>query len=417
MLALVDCNSFYASCERVFDPHLRNRPVVVLSNNDGCVVTRSAEAKALGIAVGVPFFKVRHLVTRHRIAVRSSNYTLYADLSARVMSVLARFTPNLEVYSIDEAFLDLDGVPPDRLADYSRTIRRTVLQWTGIPVSVGIGPTKTLAKVANHLAKGAADGVRSLADPADQSAALARLEVKDVWGIGSRLAARLGRAGIVTALQLREAGPSHIRRLLGVVGERTALELRGLPCLDLEDVAPPAKSIVRSRSLGVPATQRPALEEAVAAHATRAAEKLRSQHRVVGAISTFVSTSRFNRRPYSNQATISLSPLTDDTHRLIHAALAALRSIFREGFEYQKAGVILTGLEPRQGLTESLFDSYDRPRSERLMAALDGVNHRLGPDTIRYAASGLERPWQMKREHASPRYTTQWEELPVVRTG
>jgi DNA polymerase V len=228
MLALADCNSFYASCERVFDPRLWDRPVVVLSNNDGCVVTRSAEAKALGIAVGVPYFQIRDLVKRHGIVVRSSNYTLYGDLSSRVMAVLGRFTLRMEVYSIDEAFLDLDGMPLDRLMDYGREIRRTVLRWTGIPVSVGIAPTKTLAKVANHLAKQApaAGGVWSMADPREQTAVLTRLDVQDIWGIGARLAMRLKRAGIATALDLREADPNRVRRVVGVVGERTALELR-----------------------------------------------------------------------------------------------------------------------------------------------------------------------------------------------
>ena len=474
MLALADCNSFYASCERVFDPRLRGRPVVVLSNNDGCVVARSAEAKALGIAMGIPFFQIRDLVARHHIVVRSSNYTLYGDLSARVMAVLGRFTPHLEVYSIDEAFLDLGGVPADRLAECGRTIRRTVLRWTGIPVSIGIGPTKTLAKVANHLAKHApatsgqspatpgrrpaapgyvfsvapingvsvprpvlsgrvddakalhtaGEGVWSLADPRDQTSALARLDVQDIWGIGSRLAARLKRAGIATALQLRDANSNHVRRLLGVVGERTALELRGLPCLSLEEIVPPAKSIIRSRSFGRPVLRLEELEEAVATHATRAGEKLRQHRRVAGAMSVFVATSRFRASPYANQATVPLDPPTDDTARLIRAALAALRPIFREGLAYQKAGVTLGGLEPRAGLTEYLFARYDRGRSERLMAALDEVNRRLGPDTLRYAASGpcppkqgspREGGWHMRREHASPRYTTRWAELPTVR--
>jgi len=419
MLALADCNSFYASCERVFDPRLRDRPVVVLSNNDGCVVTRSSEAKALGITVGVPYFQIRDLVKRHGIVVRSSNYTLYGDLSARVMAVLGRFTPHMEVYSIDEAFLDLGGMPLDRLVDYGREIRSTVLRWTGIPISIGIGPTKTLAKVANHLAKNApaSEGVWSLADTRERTAVLTRLDVQDIWGIGARLAARLKRAGIATAFQLREASLSQVRRLVGVVGERTALELGGLACIGMEEAPPPAKSIVRSRSFGRPVERREELEEAVATHATRAAEKLRIHRRVVGMLSVFVATSRFQERPYANLATVPLAPPTDDTARLIHAALAALRPIFREGFKYQKAGVMLAGLEPRAGLTESLFVQYDRTRSERLMATVDNVNRRLGPDTLRYAAAGFSRPWHMRREHASPHYTTRWDELPTVRVG
>jgi DNA polymerase V len=335
------------------------------------------------------------------------------------MAVLGRFTPHLEVYSIDEAFLDLGGMPLDYLVDYGRTIRRTVLRWTGIPVSIGIGSTKTLAKVANHLAKNApaAEGVWSLADPRERTAVLSRLDVQDIWGIGARLAARLKRAGIATALQLREASSSHVRRLVGVVGQRTALELGGLPCISMEEVPPPAKSIVRSRSFGRPVELHEELEEAVATHATRAAEKLRLHRRVAGMLSVSVATSRFREKPYANLATVPLDPPTDDTARLIHAALAALRPIFRAGLKYQKAGVMLSGLEPRAGLTESLFIQYDRDRSERLMATVDGVNRRLGPDTIRYAAAGFERPWHMRREHASPCYTTRWDELPTVRVG
>jgi len=419
MLALVDCNSFYAACERVFEPRLWGRPVIVLSNNDGCVVARSAEAKALGIAAGACFFEIRDLAARHGVAVRSSNYTLYGDLSARVMAVLGRFTPHLEVYSIDEAFLDLGGMATGRLTACGRAIRRTVRRWTGIPVSVGIGPTKTLAKAANHLAKRdpAAGGVRSLAGAGEQAAALARLDVEDLWGIGRRWGARLRRAGIRTALQLRQARPARVRRLLGVVGERTALELGGLPCLGLEEAPPPARSIVRSRSFGRPVRRREALEEAVAAHASRAAEKLRQQRQAAGAMGVFVATSPFRAAPYANAATVPLDPLTDDTGRLIRAALAAVRPIFRTGLAYRKAGVMLSGLEPRAGLVESLFDRQDRARSERLMGVLDEVNGRLGPGTLRYAASGFERPWQMRRVHASPHYTTRWDELPTVRAG
>jgi DNA polymerase V len=281
----------------------------------------------------------------------------------------------------------------DRLAECGHTIRRTVLRWTGIPVSIGIGPTKTLAKVANHLAKhtSATEGVWSLADPRDQAIVLGRLDVQDIWGIGTQLATRLKRVGIATALDLREASPNHVRRLLGVVGQRTALELQGLPCLALEELPPPAKSIIRSRSFGRPVQRWEELEEAVATHATRAAEKLRQHRRVAGALSVFVATSRFRGTPYANLATFPLDPPTDDTARLLHAALATLRPIFREGLAYQKAGVMLGGLQPRAGLTESLLARYDRGRSERLMAVLDDVNRRQGPDTLRYAAAGFER--------------------------
>ncbi len=417
MYALVDCNSFYASCERVFDPRLAHRPVIVLSNNDGCVVTASTEAKALGISIGVPFFEIQPLVQTHNIAVRSSNYTLYADLSMRVMAILAGFAPELEIYSIDEAFLDLRGIRDD-LAEYGRAIRRKILQWTGIPVSVGIAPTKTLAKVANHLAKhsATAGGVEVLTDPARQEEVLAALKPQDIWGIGGRLTKRLRRVGITNALQLRDADSKLVRSVLTVVGQRTALELRGIACLPMELAPPHSKSIVRSRSFGKPVTTIEQLEEAVSMHTTRAAEKLRQQKLVASAMQVFLMTNRFrsDQRQYSNAATVRIDPPSDDTGVLLGYAMEAIRRIFREGFRFKSAGVMLNDLSPRKGVQMKLFTKVDRDRSKRLMAALDSVNARLGRDTLRYASSGFTRDWRMKQMHRSPFCTTRWDQLPVV---
>jgi DNA polymerase V len=418
MYALADCNSFYASCERVFDPRLANRPVVVLSNNDGCVVTATREAKALGITIGVPLFQIEPLVRRHGIAVRSSNYTLYADMSHRVMSVLAGFAAEMEIYSIDEAFLCLDGIRGD-LDAYAREIRRTVLRWTGIPVSVGVAQTKTLAKAAAHLAKHLPEGACVLIDPARQNEVLAKLEPQDIWGIGRRLAARLRRVGICNARQLRDADGKQVRGLLSVVGQRTALELAGVSCLPLELVPPGNKTIVRSRSFGEYVTTMEQMEEAVAMHTSRAAEKLREQKSLAGLLQAYLMTNRFreDHPQYSNAAVVRIDPPTDDTGVLLDCALSALRRIYRDGYRYKKAGIMLDDLTGNRQVQLGLFNAFDRERSHRLMAALDRVNARMGEETLRYACSGFNRRWRMQRAHCSPCFTTRWEDLPVVRCG
>jgi DNA polymerase V len=349
LLALVDCNNFYVSCERVFQPELRGRPVVVLSNNDGCVIARSNEAKALGIAMGAPWHLHRKQFDAAGVIVRSSNYTLYGDMSARVMSVLNRFTPDLEIYSIDEAFLGLQGFGA-HLESHVRALRAAVLQWTGIPVSVGIGPTKTLAKVANHVAKKDPKhgGVVLLLDEAAQDPALARIELTDLWGVAGRLAKRLHAIGIATPLDLKRGDPRLIRERLGVVTMRLALELRGVPCLRLEREIPDRKSIMASRSFGRPVTTLPELREAVASYTARAAEKLRRQHLATAHLMVFVETNRFRADDPQHCAsrTVELPVATSDSGKLIGAALAGLQSIGREGYRYKKAGVVLLELHP-----------------------------------------------------------------------
>ena len=413
-LALVDCNHFYVSCERVFQPELRGKPVVVLSNNDGCVIARSNEAKALGIAMGAPWHLHRDCFKAAGVIVRSSNYALYGDMSARVMSVLSRFTPDLEIYSIDEAFLGLSGFG-DRLESHARALRAAVFQWTGIPVSVGIAPTKTLAKAANHVAKKDEKhgGAVLLLDEAAQDAALSGLELIDLWGVAGRLAARLAAIGITTPIDLKRGDARLIRERLGVVTMRLALELRGVPCLDLEREIPDRKSIMASRSFGRPVTRLPELREAVASYTARAAEKLRRQHLATAHVMVFVETNRFKPDEAQHHAarTVHLPVATSDSGALIGAALAGLASIRRGGYRYKKAGVVLLDLHPAAMVQEGLFDKADTPRRVALMRTADRLNLRFGRDTVSFAAAGCRQPWKLRREFLSPCYTTAWDEL------
>jgi DNA polymerase V len=413
-IAIVDCNNFYASCERVFQPELRGKPVVVLSNNDGCVIARSNEAKALGVEMGAPWHLSREKFAAHGIIVRSSNYTLYGDMSARVMQVLSRFTPDLEIYSIDEAFLNFDGFG-DRLEAHARALRATVLQWTGIPVSVGIAPTKTLAKVANRLAKKdlSSGGVIALLDDAAQDAALAQIKLTDLWGVAGRMAARLGLLGIMTPLDLKRADPRFLRERLSVVAERMALELRGVPCSAIEDETPDRKSIMASRSFGRPVTVRTEMEEAVATYTARAAEKLRRQRLATASLIVFIETNRFRPNDAQHNASkpLRLPVATSDTGVLIRAAQTALAAIWRPGFAYKKAGILLLDLHPAAQVQAGLFDAPDSPRRTALMHTLDGLNRRYGRDTLTFAASGAHRPWKLRSDFHSPRYTTDWAEL------
>jgi DNA polymerase V len=418
LFALIDCNNFYVSCECLFQPMLHGKPVVVLSNNDGCVIARSDEAKALGIPMGLPAFKLADLLQEHPIEVFSSNYTLYGDLSARVMTTLAQWAPAVEVYSIDEAFLTFSALPLDALTAYGQTIRATIQQWTGIPVSIGIASTKTLAKLANRLAKRSpeAKGVVALTSPLEVAAVLARTPIEDIWGIGPGYTRRLNAHEITTALHLRNAKDRWIRQQLGGVGQRIVWELRGISCLPLELCPPPKQSLMVSRSFGRPITTLTEMREAVATYTTRAAEKVRRHHVAAGVVTVFLMTNRFTDEPqYANSVTIPLPVATQDTAELIRYALRGIEQIFHEGYRYQKAGVILTALVPAHQVQTHLFDQHDRERSQRLMAAIDTINKEWGSGTIRYAAVGLKPRWIMRCARCSPRYTTRWEELAVVR--
>ena len=418
--ALVDGNNFYVSCERVFNPRLEGRPMVVLSNNDGCVVARSAEVKALGVKMGVPWFQLKDLAARHNILALSSNYTLYADMSNRMMGVIGRYSPQQEIYSIDECFLGLDGFAADGLAAMGQRIRQQVRQWVGIPVCVGIASTKTLTKLANHCAKknlAGADGVCDFGQlSADELTALFnRIEVNEVWGVGRRLTEKLAGMGITTVRALRDADPMLIRREASVVLERTVRELRGVSCLALEDVAPNKQQIMSSRSFGETVTARIDLEQAVSTYIARAAEKLRRQRSLANAVQVHIRTNPFSERQpqYQRGITVPLTQATSDTMRLTRAALWGLKRIYRPGFAYQKAGVMLMDLHSEDQVQGVLFAAA-APARPALMDVIDRANARWGGGTLKLAAEGVKKPWQMKRERVTPSYTTRWDELPSV---
>jgi DNA polymerase V len=418
-IGLVDCNNFYASCERVFQPELRGRPVVVLSNNDGCVIARSNEAKTLGIEMGAPFHLHKAFFEKNSVVVRSSNYALYGDMSARVVDVLRRFSPDVQVYSIDEAFLDFAGFG-NRLEAHARELRATVLRWTGIPVSVGIAPTKTLAKAANRMAKKITDagGVVLLMDEVSQREALSSMALTDVWGIAGRLAKRLEGLGIANPLDLRAASPDLIRQRLSVVVERTARELAGKPCLSFEENPAPAKSIMVSRSFGRAVTSLDELEEAVATYAARASEKLRRKGLVAAQVTVFVETNRF--RPQDPQRNCSqlveLSVPSADVRRVTRAAVAGVRALYAPGYRYKKAGVMLLELTSAgAGYQTDLWGRADTPKSLALMATLDRINKTMGQGTLALASTGVEPGWRVRAERRSQSYTTRWGEL--VRVG
>lgn len=420
MFALADVNSFYASCETVFRPDLKGRPVVVLSNNDGCVIARSAEAKKLGIKMGDPFFKMRALFEQHKIVTFSSNYALYADMSTRVMTVLEEMSPAVEIYSIDEAFMNLQGVSNCKdLEEFGREVRAKVLQWTGLTVGVGIAPTKTLAKLANYSAKKwtKTGGVVDLSLAARQRKLMALVEVGEVWGVGRRISKKLNDMGIKTALQLADTPTSLIRKHFNIVLERTVRELRGEPCLELEEFAPTKQQIVCSRSFGDRVSEYDLIREAICSHAVRAAEKLRGEHQYCRHISAFIKTSPFavNEVYYGKTAGTKLQIPTQDTRDIVAAATKCLDAIWQDGHRFQKCGVML-GDFYSQGVAQlGLFDEYQpRSNSEQLMAVLDGINHS-GKGRVWFAGQGVQKSWEMKRQMLSPAYTTRFSELMRVK--
>lgn len=419
--ALVDGNNFYVSCERVFNPKLEGRPVVVLSNNDGCVVARSAEVKALGVKMASPWFQLKNLTRKHGIVAYSSNYTLYADMSNRMMRVLGTYSPEQEIYSIDECFLGFGGFPVAELPAIGQRIRHQVKQWVGIPVCVGFGATKTLAKLANHCAKKGLAGADGVCDFGQMSATeldtlFGQIEVGEVWGVGCRLTERLAEMGTVTVRDLRDADARMIRDTFSVVLERTAMELRGISCLALEELVPAKKQIMSSRTFGAYVHALPELEEAVSTYMARAAEKLRCQKSVAAAVQVYIRTNPFNEShpQYQQAITVPLTQATSDTVRLTRATLWGLRRIYRPGFAYQKAGVMLLDLQPATQTQGVLFGTAS-PEHSALMQVMDRANARWGRGTLRLAAEGVKKPWQMKRERMSPAYTTRWEDLPQVR--
>ena len=411
--ALVDCNTFYASCEKVFRPDLKHKPVIVLSNNDGCVVAMSREAKALGIPRGIPLFKVEQYIQKYDISVFSSNYTLYHDLSRRVMDILRTFAVEIEIYSVDEAFLILKGEKHD---DYADLIRRTVMSWTGIPVSVGIAPTKTLAKAANRVAKKSPLGYCDMSD-SDRNEFLTSLEVGDIWGIGRQYKAFLNKEGIHNALQLTQQSDSWVKKNLTMVGLRTKWELEGRPSIDMEMSPPPKKGILSSKSFSYPVTEYIDLREAAADYGTTASEKLRKQGSVCRYVNISVSTNYFRKeeKQYSNAATVELAVPSSYPPDIISAAQKGLDKIFRKGFKYKKITVYLTGIEEEKRGQLDLFVRED-PRKYEIMKSVDRINNKYGRNTVNCMSKRKMSSWQMKREKLSPRYTTSWKDIPVVKS-
>lgn len=418
MFALVDVNSFYASCETAFRPDLKGRPVVVLSNNDGCVIARNAEAKRAGVKMGDPYFKQRDLFRRYGVVCFSSNYELYADMSSRVMSTLEAMSPRCEIYSIDEAFCDLTGVRNCRvLQEFGQELKDAVYQNTGLAVGVGIAQTKTLAKLANHAAKKwqrQTGGVVDLSNLDRQRKLMAALPVDEVWGVGRRISKKLEAMGIKTVLDLADTDMHFIRKHFNVVLERTVRELRGEPCLELEEFAPVKQAIVCSRSFGECITDYDVMRQAICSYASRATEKLRGEHQYCRFISTFVKTSPFalNEPYYGNSASVKLLTPTQDSRDIIAAATRSLDAIWKDGHRYQKGGVML-GDFFSQGIAQlNLFDDNAlRAGSEKLMEVLDHLNAKGGRGTLYFAGQGIQQQWAMKREMLSPRYTTRYEDL------
>lgn len=420
IFALVDCNNFYVSCERVFNPKLENRPVIVLSNNDGCAVARSNEAKALGIKMSAPLFKIRHIIDFHNVQYFSSNYALYGDMSKRVMQTLAAFTPAIEIYSIDEAFLDMSGFAFTGLTDYGTTIRQKVKQDTGIPVSIGMATSKTLAKVANKIAKKSvkANGVLDLTKTRYQDRALEITPVADVWGIGRKYASFLTMRGINTAIDFKYADSEMIKKKMGINGIRTQKELCGESCYHLEENPPVKKSISVSRSFKKPVTDLDNLSQAVCSYIARGAEKLRKQNSLAEAMTVYVTTNRFKQEFfYCNATTCSFPTALNNTPELIKHGQAALKKIFQKGREYTKAGIIFLNLTQNGCLQRDLFDTTDRTRSTKVMRVMDEINQKMGINTLKYVATGIskDRPWETAFNHRSPAYTTDWDQLLTVR--
>ena len=418
MFALVDCNNFYASCERVFDPRLENRPIVVLSNNDGCVIARSNEAKALGIAMGEPAFQKEKVYAKHNVAIFSSNFALYGDMSQRVMRTLAQHSAAMEIYSIDEAFLECGGLTADGLDRFGSHLRKTVKQWTGIPVSIGVAPTKTLAKVANHVAKRLPDnsGVCVLNKEETIEYCLKKLPVEKLWGVGRRYALFLRSWGINTAWDLRRMPEGWVKDNMTVVGLRLQKELKGEPCIPLENQPQKKKEICTSRSFGTMVIELDELKQAVSMYATRCAEKLRTQNSCTNLVEVFIHTNPF--RPdlpqYKNVRFVRLPVASNSTLSIVQAALRGLRSIYRAGYQYKKAGVIVSGLVPSNTIQYNLFHSTDEDRHMRLMNAMDTVNDREGRDILRVAEQGFDRRWTLRQERLSPCYTTRWADFMTI---
>ena len=417
-IALVDCNSFYVSCETLFNPKLRNKPVVVLSNNDGCIISRSNEAKALGIKMGEPYFKEKDVIVKNNVQVFSSNYSLYGDISRRVMRTLKRFNSNIEIYSIDEAFLDLSNFSDDEIEGVGHEIRSVVLKWTGIPTSIGIAKTKTLSKVANHIAKKKQSGIVSLIGIENIDPILEKVEINDVWGVGKQLTKFYHQNGIYNAKQLKNKSNTWVKKSSNVLSSRTAMELRGISCIDFETMNSKRKSCVVSRSFGKRVEHFQELKEAIVGYALNASEKIRSESLVTKSITVFVRTSPFQNRYgfYSNSKTIDFPIATNNSIEIVKAALNALENIFKNGYRYQKAGVMLSHLSESTN-NKNLFSSERDEKIKNLMKSIDNTNYRYGRSTLSLASAGVHKKWISRRQHFSKIDTADFYCLPTIKTS
>tara|TARA_Y100000590_G_scaffold166613_1_gene190787 strand:- start:5052 stop:6332 length:1281 start_codon:yes stop_codon:yes gene_type:complete len=417
-IALVDCNSFYVSCERLFNPSINKKPVVVLSNNDGCVISRSREAKVLGIKMGEPYFKVEKIVKKNDIKVFSSNYSLYGDISRRVMKSLKQFSPQIEIYSIDEAFLNLSSIRDEELINYGNKIRETVLKWTGIPTSIGIASTKTLSKAANHIAKKDKYGVVSLINSRTVDEILKTIKINDVWGVGHQLTKFYIKNGINTAYQLKNMSNSWVKKNTNVFGSRTAMELRGISCNSLNIHEEKRKNCCVSRSFGKKVTKLEELKESVTTHCLNAAEKIRLDDQTAKKITVFIRTSPFqkDKNYYAKSKDIDLPIRTNDSIELVKEALIALEYIYKKGYRYQKAGIILSGLKNMDAYKKNLFSKFnDEEKRKRLMKAIDHTNVRYGRHALSIAQAGLKKKWNIKRRYSSKINTASLELLPTAK--
>ena len=415
-IALIDCNSFYVSCERLFNPKIRKKPVVVLSNNDGCIISRSNEAKVLGIKMGEPYFKEKDIIVKNNVQVFSSNYSLYGDISRRVMRTLKRFNSDIEIYSIDEAFLDLSNFPDNEVENVGHEIRNIVLKWTGIPTSIGIAKTKTLSKVANHIAKKKQSGVTSFIGIENIDSILEKVEINDIWGVGKQLTKFYHKSGIYNAKQLKNASNTWIKKSSNVLSSRTAMELRGIPCIDLEATSSKRKSCVVSRSFGQRVENFQELKEAIASYSLNTSEKIRSESLVTKSITVFIRTSPFQSRfgYYSNSKTIDFPIATNNSIEIVKAAISSLETIFKNGYRYQKAGVMLSRLSDSVD-GKNLFSSEKDKKINSLMKSIDNTNHRYGRSTLSLASAGVHKRWNTRRQHYSKIDTVDFYCLPTIK--
>ena len=417
-IALVDCNSFYVSCERLFNPSIIKKPVIVLSSNDGCIISRSTEAKALDIKMGEPYFKVEKIVKKNDVKVFSSNYSLYGDISRRVMKTLKQFSPQIEIYSIDEAFLDLSSIKNENLFEYGNKIRKTILKWTGIPTSIGIATTKTLSKAANYVAKKEKSGIVNLINSKQTDEILSKININDVWGVGRQLTKFYIRNGIKTAYQLKNMHNGWIKKNTNVFGSRTAMELKGISCTSLEIYQGKRKNCCVSRSFGRKVTELEELNESITTHCLNAAEKIRSDNQTTKRITVFIRTSPFqkNKNYYANSRDIDLPIRTNDSIELVKQALVALKYIYRKGYKYQKAGIILSRLNDINIYKKNLFSSINsEEKRTKLMKAIDYTNIKYGRHALSIAQAGLNKKWNVKRQHSSKIDTACFDFLPTVK--